>query len=568
MPAINNRYATPEAFVTSRDGFPNGAKKLLLLGPPGTGKTRNVLEAFIQPALNYNIDPEAILSCSFTRAAARELRDRLAKATGVHPHKLLGTCSTIHAEALRRFRAQFPLKNYNILGDTKSSNTDEDDGEGPASRFLEEAIPQGMDINSDIAIRIWDLARNKLIYDNTSPEFTQLVYAFGVGGKLNEVRRWINEFEKKKIEGRLLDFTDILTHALRCAPPKRELLIVDEAQDCTLLQWKVVEKWANAANRIVYVGDLDQALYEWNGGSPEKMMAMLENGFACRRLARSYRVPAKVHALARTVITKNRTRIDAPYEPHDKDGVAVELPFKTAVEQLAEASDDGKEAFVLARGAKLLEPWVDALSEEGIPFINERGRSPWGSPIALSITRAVMAIRNSGPIDTNDARRLVEAFPGRNAEFFEKGKTKKGIVSTLKEWGRSTIQVTELEDLGLVLGKTKTETLQKLLLELDLKDRARSLALLIEKNGPAALNKKPTIRLTTMHGSKGREADLVVVEMEAPTATKISISKNPANVEAERRLCYVAFTRSKDTLVLVRRGYDLGVICGLGRQGE
>jgi superfamily I DNA/RNA helicase len=298
------------------------------------------------------------------------------------------------------------------------------------------------------------------------------------------------------------------------------------------------------------------------------MIAMLDEGFVCRRLARSYRVPAKVHSLARSVITKNKNRIDAPYEPHDKDGTAVEMSFACAIEQLAEASDDGKEAFVLARGAKLLEPWVDALAEEGIPFVNERGRSPWGSPIALSITRAVLAIRANEPINSTDARRLVEAFPGRDPNYFQKGKTKKNVVSTLKEWARSTIQVSELEDLGLALGKTKTEKLQALLMELDLKDRARSIALLIEKNGAGVLNKKPTVRLTTMHGSKGREADLVVVEMEAPTATKISVAKNPSNIEAERRLCYVAFTRSKDTLVLVRRGYDLGVICGLPREGE
>lgn len=570
MPVVNRKHATPEPFVPQRDGYPVGSGKLLLLGPPGTGKTRNVLEAFIQPALSGGIDPDFILSCSFTRAAARELRDRLSKATGMPSHRLLATCSTIHAEALRRFKGQFPSKDYTIIGDAKAS-TDEDEGEGPASRFFEEAIPQGIDINSDIAVRIWDLSRNKLIYDNTSNEFTQLVYSFGtnVGVKLNEIRRWINEFEKKKIESRLLDFTDILTHALRCTPPERELLVVDEAQDCSMLQWKLVEKWAKAAKRVVYVGDFDQTLYEWNGAYPDRMFTLLDEGFTSRRLARSYRVPAKVHALARSVITKNVNRIDAPYQPHDKDGLAVELSFSAAVEQLAEASDESKDAFVLARGAKLLEPWVDALSEEGIPFVNERGRSPWGSPIALSITRAVLAIRANEPVNSTDARRLVEAFPGRDTEYFKKGKTKKGVVATLREWARSTIQVSELEDLGLVLGKTKTEKLQTLLMELDLKERARSLALLIEKNGAGVLNKKPTIRLTTMHGSKGREADLVVVEMEAPTATKISISKNPSNIEAERRLCYVAFTRSKDTLVLVRRGYDLGVMVGLPRrEGE
>lgn len=554
---------TPDPFNPDKDGYPNGNHKLLILGPPGTGKTRNVLSSFIEPALALGIAPESILSCSFTRAAARELRERLAKSTGLNNYRLMETCSTIHAEALRRFRTQFGMNGYTILGDRKTYDPDEDDG--PAGRFLEEAIPEGFEIKDAQAIRIWDLARNKLIADYNSQAFNDLVKMFDARANLPEVKGWIAAYEKNKKEQKSFDFTDILIHGLRCTPPDREILIVDEAQDCSALQWKLVEKWAAKAKRSVFVGDFDQTLYEWNGAHPERLFGILKEGFVAKRLAKSYRVPAKVHALARSVIVKNRNRIDAPYEPMDKPGSADELSARMAVEELGEVSKAGKNAFVLARSAKLLESWVENLSAKGIPFLNERGKSPWGSPIALSVVKAVMAIREGKGMTATDAKRLVEHFPGRNPDFFKKKITKKKTVQTLSEWVKVCVNPTDLEAMGLKLDRIKTDQLEPLFNVLDLKERAVTLSALIERNGPDVLSKTPTVVLTTMHGAKGREKDLVVVEMEAPTATRIAVHKDPELIEAERRLCYVAFTRTKDSLVLCRPGgYDLGVIIGMG----
>jgi len=562
---MTTKHPTPVAFNQEKDGYPVGHEKLLILGPPGTGKTRNVLEAFIQPALKLGVAPFCILSCSFTRAAARELRDRLAKGTGYPSHQLLETCSTIHAEALRRFRQQFAGQKFEIIGESKSG-TDEED-EGPAARFLEEALPQGYEIKEAVALRMWDLARNRLINDYNSDEFFQLVKSFGGQINMPAIRGWVRDYENNKKTKRLLDFTDILIQALRVAPPERDLLIVDEAQDCSVLQWKLVEKWAAKSKRVVFVGDFDQTLYEWNGAYPDRMFSILQEGFVARRLAKSFRVPAKVHTLARSVIIKNKNRIDAPYEPLEKEGSADELPFHVAVEELGNATTDGHDAFVLARSSKILEAWADALADAGVPFINERGKSPWGSPIALSVTRAVLSIRHGEPVTTQDARRLIEQFPGRNIEYFKKGTTKKSCVSALKAWMKAVITLTDLEALGLVLDKVKTADLEELLIELDLAERAKSIARLIDKNGRDVLSKQPSIRLTTMHGAKGREAHLVVVDMEAPMATRIALGKEDRDktIEAERRLVYVAFTRAKDSLILVRNGYDLGVIVGLPR---
>ena len=863
MPSImtSSRHITPNPFDPDIDAYPDGPSKLLIIGPPGTGKTRKVLDCFIEPAMALGIQPSEILSCSFTRAAAKELRERLAKSTQLHPFKLMETCSTIHAEALRRFRVQFGLKGYTILGDKKISDPEEDDG--PISRFLEEAMPEGFEIKNAQAIRIWDLARNKLIGDWNSAAFADMVLMFDPRANIADVKNWVGEYEKNKKQNKSLDFTDILIYGLRCTPPERELLIVDEAQDCSMLQWKLVEKWAAKAKKIIFVADFDQCaptgsmvtlpngtqrpiemlqdedrvvafsrtetilvgrdvsvnnqeipgfsvktasrhyngelvslkvsgkstrvtpdhrwiarwtdraanayvvymmrqgarfrigqcklfakkgslnfgvrgriekadatwilnhfttreearayevwasthygipqtifqevkgstsevsqdyidlvfsmfapdelennakkcleahhrdidqplwppmgkrfgklgritifdtyasnlmpklmalpvpvsenvvdsnkvvykpitlvsydhydglvyslavdkhetyiqdgivtrncLYEWNGAYPEKLFGILNEGFVARRLTKSYRVPESVHKLARSIIVRNRNRIDAPYEPASKTGSASELSMRMAIEELAQAATDGRNAFVLARSAKLLECWVDALSAKGIPFLNERGKSPWGSPIALSVVRAIFSIRQNCGMRSVDARRLVEQFPGRNANYFKKKITKKGVIESLNKWSGHSVFPADLDNLGIVLDKLKSEQLEPLLTELDLKDRASTLAALIERNGPEVLNKTPIIVLTTMHGSKGREKELVVVEMSSPIGTNIAISKDEDGTlrEAERRLCYVAFTRAKDSLIICRPGgYDLGAIIGMRNTSE
>lgn len=561
MTITTNPFNIPSVFNPTNDGYPRGNNRIVLLGPPGCGKTRAVLDAFIEPAMSLGVGADEILSCSFTRAAAKELRTRLSKSTGLPNGRLLETCSTIHAEALRRFRKMFVGQKFVILGEKK--NYEEDEDEGPASRFLEEAMPEGFDIKDTVAVQLWNLARNKLITDVESQAFLRIVEEFNVKKSISEIKGWIYSYENKKKLGRMLDFTDILLKGLQCPAPSRKLLIVDEAQDCSLLQWKLVEKWATSAGHVALIGDFDQCLYSYNGAYPERIFTLIKDGFISRRLGQSYRVPSKVHKIARALIVKNKNRIDAPYEPMNKVGEADELSASMALEELERAHKDNKDTFVLARGAKILEFWSESLSLKGIPFYNERGKSPWGSAIAVAVVKAVMSIRENRPLNTSDAVRLVEQFPGRHNEFFNKGITKKASVLALKAKVEATISALDLEELGLKLDFIRVADLEALLKELDLKDRATTMALIVQKNGSKVFDKEPKIRLTTMHGSKGREADVVVVDMEAPKATIISVSKNKDTIESERRLCYVAFTRTKNTLIIVRKGYDLGVITGM-----
>lgn len=557
-----SKYPIPDIFDKAKDSFPLCAKKLIIFGPPGVGKTRAVLDGFLQPSIAAGINHSRILSCSFTKAAAKELRERLAKVTNFDQKLLKETCSTIHAEALRRFRKQFSGQRFTIIGESKAA-TDEDEGnEGPSSRFYEDTMPGGggMEIKEAVAVKIWDLARNNLITDITCESFARLVYEI-VGSKINltDVREWILKYENNKRANRRLDFTDILIAALRCPAPDRDLLVIDEAQDCTELQFKLLGKWSEKADRVVYICDPDQTIFTFSGAKPENIYNLIDKGFTVRRLSKSYRVPLKIHKLACAIIAKNRNRIITPYEPSEKEGSVEELPIELAASELSSVVfDEDKDVFVLARSSKLLEPWSTILSEKGVPFINERGKSPWGSPIALAVARAVMCIREDQPIAISDARKLIDNFPGRHKDYFEKGITKKASCEILEKSLKLAVHSSDLETMGLLLTRIKTGVLEDVLTELGLDDRAYTLPRVIDNHGSDALFKTPKIRLTTMHSSKGREGDLVVVDLSIPKMVIITAKKDPSTIEAERRLVYVALTRTKDSLILVREGYDLG----------
>jgi superfamily I DNA/RNA helicase len=558
----NTTKEIPAIFKPDLDGYPNGSNKILLYGSPGTGKTYNILTYFVEPALKAGIDTKRILSCSFTRAAAKELRDRLSKKTGLPEFTLLETCSTIHAEALRRFRTQFGMNGYEIYGETIYDNFLE---EGPSSRFEETSKKEQEDEQRAQAIKIWDLSRNKLIGDLKSEAFERLVKNLDTWANVERIRNYIREYEGIKSRTKTLDFTDIIIKALRCAPPERELLVVDEVQDCTPLQLLLLDKWINKAERVVLIGDGDQVLFEFSGVDPSSMIKLTEKGFTLRRLAKSFRVPKKIHKLARTIITKNVNRIDAPYEPLDKEGTVLELSRPSAAEEIFNASSEGKDVFVLARSANILGGWTDLLAEVGVPFINERGRSPWGSQIELSVAKAVAAVKENLEMTYEDANRLIEKLPGRDPRFFKKKVTKVSLKAKYSTKSGTLIS-SQLSDDGIVLEEIKNADYKDLFMLFKMEYRAAALANIIKRWGPEILHKTPNVTLTSQHACKGRERDLVVVDMGCPpfTAKAIALDKTGLVREAERRLCYVAFTRTKDTLIICRNSSkDLGGIVGL-----
>lgn len=124
----------------------------------------------------------------------------------------------------------------------------------------------------------------------------------------NHVKWFCVGLEKYKEERFLKDYTDMLYLFLKeKSKPTLDVLIVDEAQDLSKLQWDCIRKLSQGVKNIHIAGDDDQAIYQWAGADVDTFI-QLEGEVTV--LENSYRIPRKVHEVAQGILnripTKNR----------------------------------------------------------------------------------------------------------------------------------------------------------------------------------------------------------------------------------------------------------------------
>jgi superfamily I DNA/RNA helicase len=138
--------------------------------------------------------------------------------------------------------------------------------------------------------------------------------------------------------------------------PKLHTLIVDEAQDLSKLQWRVVHTLAEHADKIYAAGDDDQAIYRWAGASVENFMDLQGNK---KVLNQSYRVPQEAHKLANTVLNNIGIRVPKTFKPSDIKG---EVNYHFAVDDLDLSQGTW---LLLARNAFLLKEYKRIVEMNG-----------------------------------------------------------------------------------------------------------------------------------------------------------------------------------------------------------
>jgi len=312
-------------------------------------------------------------------------------------------------------------------------------------------------------------------------------------------------------------------------------VIVDEAQDLSWLQWKMVERVITKAKRVYVAGDDDQAIYRWAGARPEYLMNMEGTRTI---LNKSYRLAESIHAKANRLIKRVKDRVDKEWTARDEKGQVNIHP----VEQLQKMKE-GK-WLVLARDGYRLDKLEEELKLYGYFF--ERKRSD-GDKVSINkrVQEAILA--------WEDVRRGKKLDIKRVKYFYNYIKTGKGVATEFKamknvDKDKMFTFDTLTSNYGLKLDKELPwfEALENI--EIHKKTYVR-MCLRRKEN----IRREPRIKLSTIHGSKGGEADNVMLLTDL---TRKADASYWSQRDEERRVFYVGMTRARNNLDIVRSQTD------------
>lgn len=483
-----------------------------IFGPPGAGKTTYLLNV-VDRELLAGTHPMQIGYFSFTRKAANEAKDR---AVRKFPHlnekidfpffrtlhSLAFRCLTVKADDILRPEHYKEFAEQAGIQLNLSNDSDED--------FIKADNPILNEINL-ARIRGEDLRTH---YNKCGLDIEWYHFEF--------VERTYRHYKTAKS---LLDFTDLL-ELIVLEPdhlPRLEVLIVDEAQDLSRLQWMMVEALAKRAKRVFIAGDDDQAVFTWAGADVKSFLAF--DG-AITILEQSYRVPSLVHRLANSIVNRIKQRQPKTWKPRDFEGkVMTYMRFEDVY------IDEGQ-WLILASTNYLLDPVYNHLKACGILF--ERSGVPSLSPqIAQSVV---------------DWERLRK---GLHVPYEAVKNLYRYLDTNLVQKGFKTFKSGDpdgsysLEDLkahhGLLDSPVWHEALTKIA------DDKRDYLIALLRRG-TRLSEPPRIKLSTIHGAKGGEADNVLLLMDLSPKFAKEYAIDADNIH---RLFYVGVTRAKQALHLV-----------------
>ena len=479
-------------------------KPEIILGPPGTGKTTYLLQ-LVDEALAAGTKPDRIAYLAFTKKAATEAIDR-AQAKFDLVEKDLPYFRTIHSLAFRLLG----LRKDEVLG----SRTMEE-----FSDLLGLRLNGGVDANEgrvygstpgDKALFIAAMARIRCIpLEKQWEEMNEDLGWFEV----ERVDRGLREF---KLSRGLKDFTDMLLDCVeRGLSIDTDLLVVDEAQDLSQAQWRLVQNLSKRARRTIIAGDDDQAIFRWAGADVEYFIG-LEGKTTV--LDKSYRVPKKIQEVAARVIDRVTVRRHKDWSPRDEDG---EVSYHGSTDDIDMVKGSW---LVLARNEYLLDDVEKQCRREGLVYTRRGRRSI--SDRDLSTIKAWESLRKGGEASAKDVRNILRY-----------------IVHTGPGLPKSGLFV--MDDLRRTWGISTDEIWHEAFDKMSLIERSYLLSALRQGE---KITKTPRINLSTIHSAKGGEADSVILYTDMSRRTFQGMMKAP---EDERRVFYVGATRAKQSLYII-----------------
>lgn len=553
---INLDNQQRQAVITDSD-------RTLVLAGAGSGKTRVLTERIAHLIENKQVSPYEIMAFTFTRKSAGEIKKRLADRIGGMAYNV--TMGTMHGVALNMIQKFAELIGFRHNQITVYSQWEED--------FLlkEIAIDLGYHtgkswkkIKKSDVTELFDGFYNRGIYPQPDAKAYDLFKCFLAAVRSNNS----------------LTYGTILTEFKRLIPMIMYMLniryvLVDEVQDIDPLQWSIINILTEKTS-LFAVGDLDQSIYSFRGADPGYLLRNAKD-FDIFKIETNYRSGAAIVAGANRLISHNKDRFDKTMEAgSDIYGiihVTVDMDSESICEFIQAESPIDVNMAVLARNHVFLEKISSILSEKEInhtyigkktSFVNSESFRRFHAVLKLivnpydnfsflmirdiiglsrddyNMVRHTASVRGCSHFQAWDEAKTIGVPPHSFIDIFDE------ITSRFNIIGENLYEI-EAFMFDWYLSSASSDT------ESDIKNYLKFIAT-YNINEEAASENPEGVQLMTIHASKGLEFPTVIIAgcNEGILPSKRAESDTD-ELESERRLAYVGWTRAKELLVLAVR---------------
>ncbi len=504
----------------------------------GTGKTR-VITNRIAYAINAGVtDPTKVLALTFTAKAAGEMRARL-RVLGISN----AAARTFHSAALKQLLYFWP---YAFGGQFPSLLTTKSGFISQAITRAEVAIPAQVNALREIASEIeWAkvLEISPEDYQERAIESSRLVKlpnSKTQGENLSMIAQVYEAYESLKKQERTLDFEDVLLLTVGMLEEDRGVrervrdqyryFTVDEYQDVSPLQQRLLNLWLGNREELCVVGDAAQTIYSF-AGATSNFLLNFQNRFPNAqvfRLSRGYRsTPEIINSANRilrqaNLVSDHGIELQSANEHGDKPVVN---GFNTSADEISYVV--GEVAKEIAKGTDSSEIAILARTNAQLDQVKS----------ALNNLKIASQIKSGerffDRVDVRDAMRVIRSASVLPSEI---GDWYADLVSVLRPFGDADY-VTAFLRLAKSIQENGGTNMRAFLREIE--DRA-------EQNNPPTL---PGITLATLHAAKGLEWNHLFL-----IGVSDGVLPMGNDLNEERRLFYVGVTRAKQRIQITYAG--------------
>ena len=490
-----------------------------IYGPPGTGKTTRLIN-YAKTFYKLGTPLDKIGYFAFTKKAANEAVDRMLDAYTHLQRKNLKHFRTLHSLAFWRLG----LKKSEVMQDEHYEDIGRSVGIEVTVYSDGQETTGFIDSNSEY-FNLINAARIKGV--SLKEEYNTDMYSPTLDKQLLQILK--DEVENYKDSYKLKDFTDMIEKfnvAELC--PKYDIVFIDEAQDLSPVQWKMVDIIRENSKYVILAGDDDQAIYGWAGAAVKKFQE--EPAKKDIILPQSYRVPKQIQNLANKILGRipDERRIKKHWRAREEEG------FVDHITSIEDAPLHKGDWLILARTNDRLSKIKPILRDMAIYF-QIKGRKSYKTSLFRSIVNYTRWSDKKDKLSLTEVKDIFDCVPSHNFTVTEER------LYDLKEFGFSNTD--RWFDVFTV-------------------DPEECLYIREMLRHEEELSKDARVKLLTIHSAKGGEAPNVLLVLDNTKTIREATEKSLYKEDEENRVWYVGVTRTSQNLYIMRakkeaKGYDI-----------